>query len=196
MDEDYSCQQHVEYHQTDTAILRVCRQTHDEAAAIFYGNSAFCFGINTTNISPVDVVSFVSALTPVARNAIQTLKLTRTYPLSVNERWSTYGAMEMILSPEDLRLQIRVAQFCKLIAEMNVQRLAIDFDTSGFEVRDLEISSNWIRLFLELGRLSHISQLHLSLSMDNRWGRDVFRRDLVSKINAMGEPYSAHCHRR
>ncbi|KAA6412510.1 MAG: hypothetical protein FRX48_03501 [Lasallia pustulata] len=93
--------------------------------------------------------------------------------------------MEMILSPEDLRVQIRVAQFRKIIAEMNVQRLAIDFDTSGLEVRDLEIYSNWIRLFLELGRLSHISQLHLSLSMDNRWGRDVFRRDLVSEINAM-----------
>ena len=196
MNEDYSCQQHVEYHQTDPAILRVCHQTHDEAAAIFYGNSAFCFGINNTESSPVDVVSFLSALTPVARNSIQTLKLTRINPLSVKERWSNWGWMGLVLSEEDLRVQIRVAAFCKLIAEMKVQRLAIDFDTSGFEIRYLEISSDWIRPVLELGKLSHISQLHLSLSMDMRWGRDVFRHELVHKINAMGEPYSAHCHRR
>ena len=184
-EEIYGCQQHVEYHKTDTAILRVCRQTHYESSPMFYGNSAFCFWINTSVPSPVDVVSWLSALTPIARNSIQTLKILGTDPPKIREP-------EEQIRSEELQLYItRVAEFANLVAHMKVQRLAIDFGILDFDVEDLDIFTGWIRPFLELGKLSHIVQLHVSFLIP-RHGGWYFPYDPVEIINCMGDPYSAN----
>ena len=64
---------------------------------------------------------------------------------------------------------------------MKLQPLAMNYAVQDIEELDFDIPSEWLWPFPLIGKLPHISQLHLSLSVPRCYDADIVGRTLWRK---------------